>query len=200
MPRDLLLATQDKNLSSLCRPLHSASHFHSFSDINDLSSHIAQLQHGAAVFVDVEWPNNQNGYNVARELKKRQDDSVVFLIADRIDEVKLHWCAKVNAEMVEHTNESFLGKFVPIVHSLNLPIPDGWKIYLEAQASHSSVPPTTQAEVELERILGPMGPILLQEAMAATNGNLALALKKVATYGTTAAERTQIASLSEQFA
>ncbi|MES2354700.1 MAG: hypothetical protein V4568_09935 [Pseudomonadota bacterium] len=199
MLRDLLLATQDKNLRSLCRPLHSTSHFHSFSDINDLSSHIANLEEGSAVFVDVEWPNNQNGYNVAREIKKRQDDSVVFLIADRIDEVKLHWCAKVNAQMVEHTDVSFLGKFAPIAHSLNIPLPDEWKIYLGGQASRPSVPPTTQAEIELERILGPMGPLLLQEAMAATNGNLALALKKVAAYGTTAAERTQITNLSEQF-
>jgi hypothetical protein len=202
MLRHILVATQDTNLRALCRPLDSSTNFHLFTDVNDLLTRIAELREDLAVFVDVEWTSRQNGYHVAREVKKRHDGSKVFLLTDWIDDVTIHWGAKVNAELVERKESAFLSKLVPLVGALGLPISDGWRTYLASQAQPptAAASPVTQAETELERILGPMGPLLLREAMTETNGNLSLALKKVAEFGTTSAERTQVANLSAQFA
>lgn len=202
MIKNILVGTQDQHLYSLCKPLQSNPSFFLFTDVQSLSEKLSELQGDLAVFVDVEWPNDQNGYNVARELKKRRDGSKALLITDRIDEVKLHWCAKVNAEMVERTESIFLSKLVPTLSSLGIPIADNWQHYRAAaanQAQATTKSPLILAEVELERILGPMGPLLLRDAMNDTNDNLELALKKVATFGTTAAERTQVEKLSVQF-
>src|SRR5437588_11251268 len=116
MLKDILVATQDMHLHEVCRPLHSASNFHLYSTIDDALSKIAELQEGIVVFVDVEWPNEQNGYNVARELKKRRDDSKIFLFSDRVDDVTLHWASKVNAEMIERTESAFLSRLAPLAN------------------------------------------------------------------------------------
>ncbi|HVK53898.1 MAG TPA: hypothetical protein VM532_02605 [Burkholderiales bacterium] len=202
MLRNILVGTQDENLLTLCQSLQGQSSFHLFTGIHDLSSKISEEEDAVAVFVDVEWPNSQNGYNIARDLKKRQDGSKIILLTDRIDEVKLHWCAKVNAELIERTESTFLSKLAPLANSLGIVLPDNMRTTLGLGAMKTSanpVLPIGKAEVELERILGPMGPLLLQEAMTTTRGDLSLAIKKVAEFGTTAAERAQIENLSAQF-
>jgi|GEM_PF-3249680 len=201
MPKHILIGTQDQYIYSLCQPLQAHSSIHLLREIQSLSEKISQLQGDLVVFVDVEWPNDQNGYNVARELKKRKDGSKALLITDRIDDVKLHWCAKVNAEMVERIESSFLTRLVPFLSALGIPIADDWQRYrpTATPTQTTTKSPLILAEVELERILGPMGPILLRDAMNDTNDNLELALKKVAAFGTTAAERTLVENLSIQF-
>ena len=84
---------------------------------------------------------------------------------------------------------------------MRAPIADDWQRYrpTATPTQTTTKSPLILAEVELERILGPMGPILLRDAMNDTNDNLELALKKVAAFGTTAAERTLVENLSIQF-
>src|SRR6185503_2348704 len=107
MFKNILVATRDAHLQTLCRPFEKSTNFHLFTDINDLLSRLAELSGDIAIFVDVEWPGSrQNGYNVAREVKKRTDGSKTFLLSDWIDDVTRHWCAKVNAEMLERKEPS----------------------------------------------------------------------------------------------
>jgi hypothetical protein len=197
MLKDILVATQDMHLHEMCRPLYSASNFHLFSTIDDALSKIAELQDGIVVFVDVEWPNEQNGYNVARELKKRRDDSKVFLLTDYVDDVALPWASKVKAEMIERTESAFLSRLGPLANTLGLSLTGSWPAHIITPKTPSPSP-VIKIEAELEHILGPMAPLLLEDALAATNGNLKLALLKVAEFGTTTTERNQITGLISQ--
>ena len=244
----ILLGTQDLHLREMCAPFITSANFYFFDDIHFLSSQIESMKDTQIIiFVDIEWPNNDSGYHIARTIRKRNDQSKVFLLTDRTDNVKEHWAQKVNGEIVERAEETFFSKLAPVLSLAGIAIPKKEINYTQSSErtatakpqvfertlvrapsyertavrspsyeKTSAKPPSYErtavkagtsaginsvalAETELEKILGPMGSLLLQDALVAANGNLSEAIKRVAQFGTTTSEQNQINELSIQF-
>lgn len=232
---NILIGTQDPHLHQLCAPFITAENFYFFDEIHFLSTQIQSMDSPIIVFVDIEWPNNDSGYHVARTVRKRNSESKVFLLTDRTDDVKEHWAHKVNGEILERLDEAFLHKLMPFISMAGIAIPETPSRSAAPSYEKTSVRapsyertsvrapsyektavraplyertavkaaigtnPVSFAETELEKILGPMGPLLLQDALVAANGNLKEAIKKVAQFGTTTSEQKQVNELSLQF-
>src|SRR5688500_6827789 len=94
------------------------------------------------VFVDIEWPNNESGYHVARTIRKRNDQSKVFLLTDRTDEVKEHWARKVNGEIVERGEETFFSKLAPFLSMAGIMIPKKEMNYIQSSERTSARSPS----------------------------------------------------------
>jgi hypothetical protein len=197
----LCVATQDPQLLLLCERLEQGSAYRIFSHANALIEEQRGRPGSIVAFVDLVWPEGHNGFHTARELKCRGDGSESFLLNRHTDARLLAWCDRLQARLLDPELASFLPAFVRAAVAAGVTVPESWRAYDAKQQGHadnSSI--VASAERQLESILGPMGPLLLENALAASGGDLAVALASLTQYGTTPSERRQMENLSMQLA